>query len=555
MPNQNEYKIDERVLVLAPVGRDAVLTCQKLGELGFTVESCVDLQELSDEFIKGAGAAFLTEEGLTPDSIDSLITVLRNQPQWSDFPVIVLTTNSTDSTVKLNRLKRLAEAGNVTLVERPARIITLASIIQSALRARRRQYEVRDHLIRRKQMEESLKHRAEELSEANRLKDEFLATVSHELRTPLSAIMGWTNLLRDKRLSDENRQRALETIERNGQAQAQLISDLLDVSRVVSGKLRLDIRSVNLESIINAALDTIRPAAEAKSIELDVAFDKSCEQIKGDPNRLQQVIWNLLSNAVKFTPNEGHVKVETVCSESQVEIIVADTGQGITEGFLPYVFDRFRQADSTSTRQHGGLGLGLSIVKHLVEMHGGTVSVKSPGKNKGSIFRILLPAHSRQEATEPRPLIGPAEYNPIDGASIPRLDGIQILFVDDIADVRELFSTLLTAYGADVRAASSAAEALELMTETRPDILISDIGMPVEDGYTLIQKIRAMEIGKGKRIPAVALTAYAGAQDRMRILSAGYQMHVTKPVDGAELATVVNCLVKTDRASKQNGKH
>jgi CheY-like chemotaxis protein len=319
--------------------------------------------------------------------------------------------------------------------------------------------------------------------------------------------------------------------------------------------MRLDIRPIHLDAIVNASIDTIRPAAEAKSINLQVSLDPKGGPVKGDPDRLQQIIWNLLSNAVKFTPNGGRVSVHTAWNESNVEIMVEDTGPGISKDFLPFVFDRFRQADSTSTRQYGGLGLGLSIVRHLVELHGGTVSVQSEGKNKGAKFSIMLPVHSQlTESGTPRAdCLANYSASALNGA--PRLDGIRILLVDDNADVRELFTTLLSTFGAEVRASSSAAEALDSIEESRPDVLISDIGMPIEDGYTLIEKVRAMEQGNDKQLPAVALTAYAGAQDRIRILSSGYQMHITKPVEGVELATVVASLVRRGDRDKNTTIH
>ncbi len=378
---------------------------------------------------------------------------------------------------------------------------------------------------------------------ANRAKDEFLATVSHELRTPLNAILGWAQLLRLGQRDEATLRRALDTIERNAKAQARLVNDLLDVSRAIAGKLRLDLRSVHLPGVIAATLETLRPAAEVKAIRFATALDPSVDQVVADPDRLQQIVWNLVSNAVKFTPQGGRVEVQVAHVESQVEITVADTGVGIPREFLPYVFERFRQADSTTTRTHSGLGLGLGIVRHLVELHGGAVRAESAGKGQGARFTVTLPllpvaAGARHEGAPP----GPAT-RAIDRVDAGRtLDGIRVLVVDDEADARDLISTVLQAGGARVTAVASAAEALDVLARQRPDVLVSDIGMPDEDGYALIRKVRALPAERGGRIPAAALTAYAGKDDRHRVLEAGYQQHVPKPVEPAMLTALVATL-------------
>ena len=400
-------------------------------------------------------------------------------------------------------------------------------------------------LTESKQTEALLRQQAEELSRANRLKDEFLATVSHELRTPLNAMLGWATLLRGKQLDAATQQRALETIERNARAQNQLIDDLLDVSRIITGKLRLDVRPVVLVSVLEVAIDSIRPAAEAKGIRLQSLLDPAAGPISGDPDRLQQVFWNLLSNAVKFTPKGGRIQLRLERINSHVEITVSDTGQGISPEFLPYVFDRLQQADSTTTRTHGGLGLGLAIVRHLVELHGGHVQVASAGEGQGTTFLVNLPITIfRPEATA-QERVHPAVSDTAPLLDAPRLDGVKVLIVDDEADARALLATLLRQSGAVVTVVVSARQALATITQSslaqRPDILVSDIGMPEEDGYMLMRQVRALTPAQGGSIPAIALTAYARTEDRIKALAAGFQAHVPKPVEPAEfMAVVVN---------------
>ncbi len=380
--------------------------------------------------------------------------------------------------------------------------------------------------------------------EASRLKDEFLAVVSHELRAPLNAIMGWASLLRMRKL-DEQTARAIETIERNAQTQNQLIGDLLDVSRIVSGQLRLNIRQFELASVIEAAIEVVRPSADAKSIRLQTLLDPAAGPVAGDPDRLQQVFWNLLSNAAKFTPRGGRVQIRLQRIDSHIEVIVSDTGKGIDSKLLPVIFDRFRQGDSSTTREYGGLGLGLAIVRHLVELHGGVVYAHSDGEGKGAEFTVQLPlsiaARAAQLDEERR--VHPSVSESIPGA-MPSLAGLRVLLVDDELDAREILSAILREAGAEVAAAAGAQQGIDMIAKWRPDILISDIGMPGEDGYDLIRKVRALSPDQGGQTPAIALTALARTQDRLKVLSAGYQMHVPKPVEPVELATVVASLAK-----------
>lgn len=386
---------------------------------------------------------------------------------------------------------------------------------------------------------------AEELREANRLKDEFLATVSHELRTPLTAILGWAHLLRGGQLDEESATGALETIERNARAQSQLIDDLLDVSRIITGKLRLDVRQVAPNSFIEAAIESLQPAAQAKDVRIQKVMDTGVVSVAGDPARLQQVVWNLLSNAIKFTAKGGRVQVRLERINSHIEISVSDTGVGIKPEFLPHVFERFRQADQKTTRQHGGLGLGLAIVRHLVELHGGTVQAESPGEGQGATFVVKLPVVPVYRKDNLAERVHPAASESLPAYGCPeRLDGLKVLVVDDEADTRELLKVGLGHCGAEVLTAGSALEALEAIEEERPQLLISDIGMPDEDGYELIRQVRALPATRGGKIPAIALTAYARTEDRLRALRAGYQMHISKPVELAELVAVMASLVR-----------
>jgi signal transduction histidine kinase len=377
--------------------------------------------------------------------------------------------------------------------------------------------------------------------DANRLKDEFLATVSHELRTPLTAILGWAQMLQGGTLDEATGQRALGSIERNAKFQSHLIEDLLDISRISTGKLRLDVRPLELAPIIEAAVDAVRPAADAKVIRLEKNIDWKAGLISGDSDRLQQVVWNLLTNAIKFTPRDGCVRITLKRQNAHVQIEVSDTGQGISPEFLPYMFDLFRQGDSSITRSHGGLGLGLAIVRHVVEMHGGNVQARSEGEGKGATFVVMLPMIGIPMADNNGHKDGAVDVSR-DGVSmerVPELKGVSVLIVDDELETRELLVEVLSRCGAEVRASSSAHDALEALQSWKADVLISDIGMPGEDGYDLIRKVRKMDADHGGCIPAVALTAYARGEDRIRALSAGFQMHVSKPVEPVELAAVV----------------
>ena len=388
-----------------------------------------------------------------------------------------------------------------------------------------------------------------EAERASRMKDEFLATLSHELRTPLNAILGWSSMLAGGVIDASQSKQAIDVIARNARSQAQIIEDLLDMSRIISGKIRLDVQRIDLPSVLKTAIESVRPAADAKGVKLTSVLDPTPGVVSGDANRLQQIFWNLLTNAVKFTPKGGRVQVLLERVNSHVEASVIDSGEGISPEFLPQVFDRFRQADASTTRKHGGLGLGLSIVKNLVELHGGSISVRSAGKNQGSTFTVSLPltvVHPEPEHAGERrhPRVG-------DGGSSGGVDldlsGIKVLVVDDEPDARMLVQRLLEDRGATVVTAGSAEDGVARARDDRPNILISDVGMPGEDGYSLLKRVRALGAGHGGDVPAVALTAYARAEDRVRSVLAGFQMHIAKPVEPAELIATVASLAGRTR--------
>jgi PAS domain S-box-containing protein len=409
-----------------------------------------------------------------------------------------------------------------------------------------------EEIERRKRVEESLRQaegqRTEllerergartEAEEANRLKDEFLATLSHELRSPLNAIVAWSHILRDPGLDPATLRRAVEVIDRNAKAQTQLVADLMDVSRIITGKFHMNLGPVRLSELITSAADTVRPAARARDINLELVIDPAIGPVSGDANRLQQVIWNLLSNAIKFAPVGGRVEVRLQDDGSRVELSVTDDGPGIDAAFLPYVFDRFRQADSSSTRQHAGVGLGLAIVRHLVELHGGTVEARNREDRPGAVLIVRLP---RQHASA-EPSV-PADARRNGAQSAPSLQDVSVLIVDDEDDTREAMAIGLGHHGARVATASSAQEALEALARERPQVLVADIGMAGEDGYALLQKVRALRAERGGATPAIALTGYANPQDRARTLRAGFQLHLSKPTTPADLAAAVASLV------------
>jgi PAS domain S-box-containing protein len=424
---------------------------------------------------------------------------------------------------------------NSVLHDDAGRIVSVLSLVLDVT-ARKVAEEERSALLMR---ERDLRKHAEE---ADRLKDEFLATLSHELRTPLTSILGWASLVRNGEVEGAHVDRALETIERNARSQARLIDDLLDVSRIITGNLRLDLRPIDLAPIVDAAIDGLRPTAGAKQIQLHSHSDTKACLVRGDPNRLRQIIWNLLLNAIKFTPRAGSVTVRLKCVEPHAQLIVSDTGEGISAEFLPYAFDRFRQAEGSMSRRQGGLGLGLAVVRHLVELHGGNVRAESGGEGHGSTFTVDLPlAVERRDPA--RAEDRKREIERRKGERLARIDGLRVLLVEDDDDSRWLLGTMLKRQGAAVTSTSSSLEALNAFEVAAPDVVISDLGMPEENGLELMRKLRMFPAGRGGLVPAIALTGYATPKDRERALAAGYQLHLAKPVEASELIAAIFSLV------------
>jgi signal transduction histidine kinase/FixJ family two-component response regulator len=513
-----------RVLIFAPIGRDASLTAELLTRAGVACHVCHAVNDVCLELASGAGAILLTEEALADPRLDDLAEALASQPPWSDISILLFA-GSDRSQASLRTLHKLEVLRNVTLLDRPIRTAAVISTVRSALRGRQRQYELRDTLV-------ALQRARLEAEHANRLKDEFLATVSHELRTPLNAILGWVAMLRQARFEPTRVASILEIVERNAKAQAQLIADVLDISRMISGRVKLEVTPVSLAGVICDAVDSIRPGAAARGIELHLDVDEGPVAI-ADPDRLQQVVWNLLSNACKFTPEGGRIDVRLRADRTHATVTVADTGVGISSDFLPHVFDRFRQAEQGFTRSHGGLGLGLAIVKQLVEMHGGEVTATSEGPGKGATFEVRLPL-ARMIPRDRR-----ARHEP--SSELPKLDlsDYSILVVDDDETTRDLMMTLLSQCGATVRTVGSASEALLEFDTDIPGLVLADIGMPGEDGLSMIKRIRRRPPARGGLVRAVAISAYARPEDRQAALAAGYDDFLAKPAMPADVLRAV----------------
>ncbi len=513
----HDARLDERILIFAPVGKDAPLTLDVLTRAELVGCVCQTAPGLCAEFVKGAAVIILTEEALEDSAIGELMECLRSQPAWSDVPILLFA-DAERSEIYLRTLRLLEGLRNVVLLERPIRLGAALSLIRSAMRGRQRQYELRDLL-------NALADAREEAEKANRLKDEFLATLSHELRTPLNAILGWTKMLRDGNVQPQHVMRALDTIHRNATAQVQIVDDLLDVSRIVRGSVQFAPKLMPLGPLVTQAVESITPTADAKGVSIAISLPPDPLFAWADHDRLQQVLWNLLTNAVKFTPTGGRVEVVMHTDGTDVRINIVDTGSGISPAFLPHVFERFRQADGSSTRTHGGLGLGLAIVRHLVELHGGRLTAESAGEGKGSTFTVYLPS---RETAQGAAVTLPADQRP--RARAIDLEGAHILIVDDERDARELLRAMLAGTGARISEADSATEALRMFGDERPDILLADVAMPGQDGYALIRVIRSLPAGDGTHVRALAVSAYARREDRQLAMKAGFNGHVAKPV-------------------------
>jgi signal transduction histidine kinase/ActR/RegA family two-component response regulator len=513
--------LERRVLVFAPVGRDGALTRELLGRAALPSFVCSSIDRLCAELSDGAGAIILTEEALDDGALTGLSAALDRQPPWSDIPVILFA-GSAHGNASIRTLGLVETLRNVTFIERPIRVAAVISVVRAAIRGRMRQYEMRDTLL-------ALHAARTEAETASRLKDEFLATLSHELRTPLNAILGWTTMLRHGQVEPSRVERALDIVERNARAQARLIEDVLDMARIITGKLRLVMQPVALGPVVDAAVEAIRPAAEAKGVRLETVIG-GVPTVRGDAGRLQQILWNLLSNAVKFTPAGGEVRTVLVLMDSRALVTVSDTGTGLPPDFLPFVFDRFRQADQSVTRGHGGLGLGLSIVKHLVELHGGTVRAASEGIGQGASFSVALPIPAVIETPSDR-----RERDERQGDAFAlRLHGRNVLVVDDDEGTRELLVGLIERTGAEVATAESAAAALAEIEHNPPDLIVADIGLPGEDGCSLMRRVRGLP-SLARHVPSIALSAYTRAEDRESARAAGFTTFIAKPATPREL--------------------
>jgi signal transduction histidine kinase/FixJ family two-component response regulator len=540
---------DERILVAAPFGRDASLLVRAIGLAGMAAVAC-EARELADAFRAGAGAILLTEEALTPPAMTSLLELLAAEPAWSDVPIVLLIGAMAGSAFARSEsppLNALRQRTNITVLERPVGQLTLVIAIHAALRARRRQYATR--LLIEREKEARLEAEA-----AARAKDDFLATVSHELRTPLSAILLWARLMTRGRLEPAQLPEAFRAVERSALAQSRIVEDLLDATRITSGKLRMVTADTDVSQLAEDSANVVRAAADAKGIALHLDIEPKCN-MRLDAERIQQVLWNLLSNAVKFTPSGGHVSLRVARATEHLGIEVADTGQGIAPAFLPHVFERFRQADGSSKRSQTGLGLGLAISWQIIDLHGGTLRAISAGDNRGATFRIELPFSLQAAGAKDAAAVGGPSSTP---ARTP-LDGYVVLLVEDDRDTREALACMLRSYGAVVTAVASAFAALDLMTGAMssqpnrepPDVLVSDIGMRGMDGHELIARLRAMERASGTpAVPVAVVTAYGDPMGPMLHDDAEIQAFVAKPVDPEQLVSIVARLGDEARTRK-----
>jgi PAS domain S-box-containing protein len=519
-----------------------------------TLDGIVTAWNISAERLFGFTAAEMIGESITriiPEELQheevEILAKLRRGERIERYETVRLRKDGEKLDISLTISPVRDSSGKIVGAAKIAHDITARRRVERALLEREAQ--LSKLLAERERFLESERAARSEAERLGHMKDEFLATLSHELRTPLNAIHGWAALLRRGRVKPEDYDRGLEAIERNATIQVQLVNDLLDMNRIISGKIHLDVRPLHLHDIVSNAIEAVWQSAVAKDIRIQPLLDAGIGLVRGDPDRLQQVLWNLLSNAIKFTPKGGHVQVVLERVNSHAEIHVEDNGIGIRAQFLPYVFDRFRQADPSTTRRYGGLGLGLSIVKNLVELHGGTVRVKSSGENHGSTFTVSLPI-SHVRADEPYTRTpGNVASDPLEALALPRLDNVRVLLVDDESDGRAVIARVLEEQGAHPVCVSSAREALETLSREQFDLLLSDIGMPDMDGLELIRRVRGLEQSRAGLIPAIAITAYARTEDRQRSLLAGFHMHLSKPIEARELIASIAGLIRLRQCS------
>ena len=504
----------ELVLVLAPTENDSTVAAQVLLDSQVHALPCQDVQELCCEMEKGCAVIVIAEEALATQNISPLNAILKSQDTWSDVPVILLTAAGAP---KIS--ESFSASGNIAILERPFSKLTLVRAVDVALRARKKQYQVKELLHQQKM--------------AAQKRDDFFATLSHELRTPLNVILGWIEIFKSGDLTAEARAEALSVLERNASVQKALIDDLLDISRIITGKLYFQAEPVSMKKLLDSVRKSFLPRAIEKNLRFEISLPADDCMVLADEQRMSQVLTNLLTNAIKFTPEGGFVRIGLTLEKKQIVVRIKDSGQGIEESFLPFVFDRLKQEDMSTTRSHGGLGLGLAITSHIVELHQGQIEAKSEGRGRGAEFILRIPSLKSNAEVKIN-----SQQLPLPSVS---LDGVRILVVDDSLDILQLINLWLRKANAQVQLASSAAEALKEIPRFKPDIVLSDIGMPTMDGYELIKRIKTLP--GGNVIKAVALTAYAKDEERTRAIEAGFQMHISKPISRDQLISAVSTLI------------
>ena len=505
------------VLVLGPTQSDSRVAAIVLSEVGVNAIACENLSQLCEFMRNGCGALVIAEEALAVEEVTLLQSALSNQETWSDIPVILLTNNNSHEATEL-----FSRSGNISLLERPFARLTLVQSVNVALRARHKQYQVRDLLAQQ--------------SLATQKRDEFFATLSHELRTPLNVILGWLDILKNEKRDSITFDAAIETLDRNAQIQKGLIDDLLDISRIVTGKLVFDFKSISFTDTVRSTINGFIPRAAAKDITITVNVPDEPLAVMADEQRLGQVLSNLLTNAIKFTPEGGKIWIDLIQLKDRCTLIVKDNGQGVEPSFLPYIFDRLKQEDMSTTRTHGGLGLGLAIAAHIIEEHKGMIQAFSKGRGQGMTVSVSLPILT-QKLTQ-------ASVQEEIKLTPNLLSGVRVLVVDDSQDILYLLRMWLGKAGAEVKLTHSADEVLKEIDTFKPHVFVSDIGMPEVDGYQLITKIRSLPDSYSRNVPAIALTAYAREEEKARALNTGFQMHISKPISNYQLVTAVSSMAQ-----------